>query len=96
MISFRLTHEEYNRFRHMCVTRGLRNVSELVRTAVNQMFEMPAPASSAKSSQEIELRVAKLEARLLELATAVKHLSGQDDDEHMNSEPLKFRQAASS
>jgi len=69
MISFRLTDEEYERFRRLCLARGLRNVSELVRSAVNQMLEnSPVPDS------EIEFRVGRLESQVADLNLAVKDI----------------------
>jgi hypothetical protein len=69
MISFRLTDEEYERFRRLCLARGLRNVSELVRTAVNQMLEnSPVPNS------EIEFRVGRLESQVADLNLAVEQM----------------------
>ncbi len=69
MISFRLTDEEYERFRRLCLARGLRNVSELVRSAVNQMLEnSPVPDS------EIEFRVGRLESQVADLNFAVEDI----------------------
>jgi predicted DNA-binding protein len=72
MISFRLTDEEYERFRRLCLARGLRNVSELVRTAVNQMLETleTGPATHA----DIEFRVGRLESQVAGLNLAVERI----------------------
>lgn len=61
MISFRVTVEEYERFRKLCFQRGLRNVSEVVRLAVNHLLK-----EEAASPDEVSLfaRVAELESRL--------------------------------
>ena len=37
MISFRLSPEEYQRFRHMCAERGVRSISDLARTALQKL-----------------------------------------------------------
>ncbi len=73
MVSFRLTDEEYERFRRLCVERGLGNVSELVRTAVHQMLTTledgrPMPRS------EIEFRVCRLESQAADLSLALEQL----------------------
>jgi hypothetical protein len=41
MISFRLTAEEYDRFRELCSTCGTRSVSELARAAINSLLKQP-------------------------------------------------------
>jgi len=80
MISFRLTDEEYERFRRLCLARGLRNVSELVRTAVNQMLE--TLESGPVTHSEIEFRVGRLESQVADLNLAVakieRRISGNE------------------
>jgi ribbon-helix-helix CopG family protein len=73
MISFRLTDEEYDRFRRLCVSRGLRNVSELVRTAVNQLIDQTG-VDLTPPAPEVVVRVATLESRLADLAVAVAQM----------------------
>jgi hypothetical protein len=60
MISFRLTAEEYDRFRELCSTTGTRSVSELARAAINSLLKQPAHAPS----EALESRVAELEGRV--------------------------------
>jgi len=72
MISFRLTDEEYERFRRLCLERGLRNVSELVRTAVNQMLETLESGPVQRS--EIEFRVGRLESQVADLNLALARI----------------------
>ncbi len=76
MVSFRLTSEEYERFRQLCFARGLRNVSELVRAAVNHLLTEPAHHHPAAPS--FESRLAHLEDRLQSLALAVETLHHPD------------------
>lgn len=78
MISFRLTDEEYERFRRLCVTRGLRNVSELVRSAVNQLLES-VDEGPPKPGVNIEARVGTLESRIADLALAVADIERRLD-----------------
>jgi hypothetical protein len=60
MISFRLTAEEYDRFRELCSTRGTRSVSELARAAINSLLR---PAARVPD-EALECRVAALEGRV--------------------------------
>ena len=67
MVSFRLSAEEYERFRERCLTSGTRSVSEMVRTAINLFLEQPARVP-------LEARVAELEGRLHMLAMEMKKI----------------------
>jgi chaperonin cofactor prefoldin len=68
MVSFRLTTDEYTHLSQLCLTRGLRSVSELLRTALNHLIETTPP------SHEIQTRVETLESQLADLSTTVAHL----------------------
>jgi hypothetical protein len=71
MISFRLTTEEYERFRELCFTNGIRSVSEMARAAINLLLQQPARAPQ----EALEGRVAELEGRLHMLALEIKQFS---------------------
>ena len=71
MISFRLTAEEYERFRELCSTCGTRSVSELARTAINSLLRQPGHAPA----EALEHRVAELEGRVNMLRLELKRLS---------------------
>jgi hypothetical protein len=71
MISFRLTTEEYERFRELCFTNGIRSVSEMARAAINLLLQQPARAPQ----EALEGRVAELEGRLHMLALEMKQMS---------------------
>lgn len=71
MISFRLTSEEYDRFRELCYKNGIRSVSEMARAAINIMLAQPGRAPQ----EALETRVAELESRLHLLSSEVKKLS---------------------
>ena len=88
MVSFRLTTEEYERFRQLCLARGLRNVSELVRAAVNHM--LAEPALHHPTGPSFESRLAHLEDRLHSLALTVETLHHPDPA----PPPQPLRQAA--
>lgn len=68
MISFRLTAEEYDKFRELCFARGIRSFSEMARAAINLLLQQPACAPQ----EALESRVAELEGRLHVLALELK------------------------
>lgn len=71
MISFRLTAEEYDRFRELCFTRGIRSVSEMARAAMNLLAQEPARVPQ----EALESRVAEIEGRVHLLALEIKKLA---------------------
>lgn len=71
MISFRLTAEEYDKFRELCFTQGVRSVSEMARAAMHLLVQQPARLPQ----EALESRVAELEGRLHMLALEMKKLS---------------------
>jgi hypothetical protein len=73
MISFRLSVEEYERFRDLCFTNGIRNVSEMARNAVSLMLQPPM----SLPQESLETRVTGLESRLSVLFLEVKRLRRQ-------------------
>lgn len=68
MVSFRLTAEEYEKFRELCFTQGIRSVSEMARAGLNMLLQQPARAPQ----ESLESRVTDLEARLHLLALELK------------------------
>lgn len=71
MISFRLTAEEYDKFRELCFTQGIRSVSEMARAAMHLLVQQPA----RMPKEALESRVAELEGRVHVLALEIKKLS---------------------
>jgi hypothetical protein len=71
MISFRLTAFEYDRCRELCSAHGMRGVSELARTAINQLLQQKVRAVPEPA---LESRVADLEVRLRILAHEITRL----------------------
>ena len=69
MISFRLSAEEYDDFRELCYSQGIRSVSELARAAVNRLIRDPDPAHAFREA--LETRVANVEAQLQTLAREI-------------------------
>jgi hypothetical protein len=75
MISFRLTAEEYDRFRELCFTHGIRSVSEMARTAINMLLQHPSRAPH----ESLESRVTELEGRLHMLSLELRRLNQNAD-----------------
>ena len=71
MISFRLTAEEYDKFRELCFTNGIRSVSELARTAINLLLQQPGRVPQGT----LESRVSELEGRLHMLSLEIRKLT---------------------
>lgn len=71
MISFRLTAEEYEKFRDLCFTHGVGSISEMARAAINLLLQQPARAPQ----ETLEYRVTELEGRLHMLALEMKKLN---------------------
>jgi hypothetical protein len=69
MVSFRLTREEHDRFRELCLSHGLPSISEMARAAIKMMFGDPAP------HQSFESRLADLETRVAFLTTELQKLT---------------------
>jgi hypothetical protein len=70
MVSFRLSTDEYERFRELCFSHGLQSVSEMARKAIGLLFQEPM----ATPDQSLELRVAGLEGRFKLLVADMKRL----------------------
>jgi metal-responsive CopG/Arc/MetJ family transcriptional regulator len=70
MITVRVTEEEYNRFRELCFSRGIRSFSEMTRAAINTFLQEPH-----KANQTLESRVAELEGRIHLLVLEIRKLA---------------------
>lgn len=68
MVSFRLSLEEYERYRHTCASAGVRSLSELARAAMQRM----AGEESGRIPQEDQLRY--LREEVSRLASAVQRI----------------------
>lgn len=82
MISFRLTAEEYDRFRELCSTNGIKSVSEMARAAINMMLSQPARAPQGA----LEARVSELESRFRLLSLEMKKLSQNAGHNNLGSD----------
>ena len=71
MVSFRLSEEEYEGLMNICVTEGVRSLSDIAREAV---FRLLGNHVQPKKDLETELRL--LAERMAALDEEVKRLSG--------------------
>jgi hypothetical protein len=71
MISFRLSEDEYDRFRDLCFHHGIRSVSEMARAAINMLLQQPTRAPQ----ESLESRVSELEGRLHMLSMEVRKIN---------------------
>jgi hypothetical protein len=93
MISFRLSCEEYEQFLRVCHSRGLRNISEMIRCAVQDLIDQIGDHPAL----DIGTRLSQAEDRIQSLSLAVEHLAiaaGQSLDGRQ-SRPDSFMQATS-
>ena len=90
MISFRLTAEEYDRFRELCFHHGIRSVSEMARAAINLLLEQPARAAQGS----LETRVSELEGRLHLLSLEIKRLHQSSTPSSAALPTLNFSQTS--
>jgi hypothetical protein len=77
MVSFRLSEEEYEGLKHICITVGARSLSDLARDAVQRLLSNGA---EPKSDGDAQLRV--LYERIDALDQEVKRLAGLVDHRH--------------
>jgi Arc/MetJ-type ribon-helix-helix transcriptional regulator len=74
MITFRIPSEDYEQFRELCINRGVKNVSELVRAAVNKLL---IDSNSHSVEDNLEVRVARLELRIQALMGEMHRMQGE-------------------
>jgi hypothetical protein len=74
MVSFRLSEEEYEGLKHICITVGARSLSDIARDAVQRLLSNGAEPKSAGDAQ-----VRLLYARMDALDQEVKRLAGLVD-----------------
>ena len=66
MISFRLTQDEYEKFRQVCFTHGIKSVSEIARAAINLLLQEPIPAPNKPIESRGAERVARVDLLVLD------------------------------
>lgn len=73
MVSFRLSQEEYLRFRELCATQGVRSLSDLARTAMHRMVASESRADPlVLEVQDLRSQVRSLSQELDRLSQAVE------------------------
>jgi hypothetical protein len=75
MVSFRLTADEYDRFRELCSNCGTRSVSELARAAINSLLKQSAQIPR----DALESRVSELEGRVNMLRSEFRKFRAESD-----------------
>jgi hypothetical protein len=71
MVSFRLSEEEYEGLKHICITVGARSLSDIARDAVQRLL---SDGTEPKSNGDAQLR--QLYKRIDALDHEVKRLAG--------------------
>jgi|SRR5579864_7255695 hypothetical protein len=74
MVSFRLSEEEYEGLRHICMTVGARSLSDIARDAVHRLL---GDGTEPKKDVEAELRM--LSDKMEALDQEVRRLAGLVD-----------------
>jgi Arc/MetJ-type ribon-helix-helix transcriptional regulator len=73
MISIRISNEEYEGLRSLCVSQRARSVSDLARTAMNQLLSMTSEAIN--SGPSVELRLQEIHGRINLLDRRIEQLT---------------------
>jgi hypothetical protein len=73
LVTFRLTTEEYEALRGLCISKGVRSISELTRDAVLQ--QLLGDRGSKRGSFETDLM--SLMSELEQIDEAIQNLSGR-------------------
>jgi len=92
MISFRLSVEEYDQFRDLCLDQGIRSVSELARAAVNRLIHDPDPLNA--TNEAIASRVTSLEDQIRTLSLELRRLKQPDNVPNHVPDTLRAAQGA--
>ena len=75
LVTFRVTREEYESLRSLCISKGIRSISELTRDAVLQQISSDRVSRKLVSNDLISL-ISSLE----EIDDAIRTLSGRISD----------------
>jgi hypothetical protein len=74
MVSFRLSEEEYEGLKHICITVGARSLSDIARDAVQRLL-----SNGAEPKRDGDAQVRLLYERMDALDQEVKRLAGLVD-----------------
>lgn len=73
MVSFRLSQEEYQRFRALCAAQGVRSLSDLARTAMQKLVAAESRADPLSLEvQDLRSQVRSLSLELERISEAVE------------------------
>jgi hypothetical protein len=72
MVSFRLSEEEYESLRDICLTAGARSISDIARDAVHRLI-----GSGGEQKQDIETQLRLLHERVDLIDQEVRRLAGR-------------------
>ncbi len=74
MVSFRLSEEEYEGLKHICIAVGARSLSDIARDAVQRLL-----GNSTEATSEGDVGLRRLHERVDALASEVKRLASLVD-----------------
>jgi hypothetical protein len=74
MVSFRLSEEEYESLRDICMTAGARSLSDIARDAVHQLI---GSGGDPKKDKDIETQVRLLNERMDAIDQEVRRLAAK-------------------
>jgi hypothetical protein len=77
MVSFRLSEEEYEGLKHICITVGARSLSDIARDAVQRLL-----SNGAEPKRDGDAQVRLLHERMDALDQEVKRLAALVDHRH--------------
>jgi hypothetical protein len=72
MVSFRLSEEEYESLRHICVTAGARSLSDIARDAVHRLI-----GNGPEQKKDLEAQFRLLNERIDAIDEEVRRLAGR-------------------
>jgi hypothetical protein len=88
MVSFRLSEEEYEDLRHICLTAGARSLSDIARDAVHRLID-----NGGEQKKDVESQLRLLNERVDAIDQEVRRLAGRV--EQHPSAPATFDAAGS-
>jgi hypothetical protein len=72
MVSFRLSEEEYESLRHICLTAGARSLSDIARDAVHRLI-----GNGAEQKNDLETQLRLLNERMDAIDEEIRRLAGR-------------------
>jgi hypothetical protein len=81
MISFRLSHEEYQTLQEACMTQGVRSISDLARTAMQKLIAPnghPGPLSGEVRDLQDKVRAISFELNRISKLVETRQAGGEN------------------